>query len=159
VKIDEGQQKIKIVRTNRQSNLLASCQSIFSLSRHHPTKIMPKFQKKRFKKMSKFKHEHIVISDNEQEFKIINVEAPLNRWDLAPPFACVVLLLVGVQESLLYLRVACLLLFVGRILWRLLWAWRFVQEGTLDFRSWCPSMSSFQPLLTDYSKSVQNRCC
>jgi len=36
VKIDEGQQKIKIVRTNRQSNLRASCQSIFSLSRHHP---------------------------------------------------------------------------------------------------------------------------
>jgi len=27
-KIDEGQQKIKIVRTNRQSNLRASCQSI-----------------------------------------------------------------------------------------------------------------------------------
>jgi len=37
VKIDEGQQKIKILRTNRQSNLLASCQSIFSLSRHHPS--------------------------------------------------------------------------------------------------------------------------
>jgi len=37
VKIDEGQQKIKIVRTNRQSNLRGSCQSIFSLSRHHPT--------------------------------------------------------------------------------------------------------------------------
>jgi len=36
VKIDEGQQKIKIVRTNRQSNLQASCQSIFSLGRHHP---------------------------------------------------------------------------------------------------------------------------
>jgi len=32
VKIDEGQQKIKIVRTNRQSNLRCSCQSIFSLS-------------------------------------------------------------------------------------------------------------------------------
>jgi len=37
VKIGEGQQKIKIVRTNRQSNLPASCQSIFSLCRHHPT--------------------------------------------------------------------------------------------------------------------------
>jgi len=37
VKIDEGQQKIKIVRTNRQSNLGASCQSIFSLYRHHPS--------------------------------------------------------------------------------------------------------------------------
>jgi len=36
VKNDEGQQKIKIIRTNRQSNLWASCQSIFSLSRHHP---------------------------------------------------------------------------------------------------------------------------
>jgi len=36
VKIDEGQQKIKIVRTNRQSNLRASCQSIFFLCRHHP---------------------------------------------------------------------------------------------------------------------------
>jgi len=35
-KIDEGQQKIKIVRTNQQSNLGGSCQSIFSLSRHHP---------------------------------------------------------------------------------------------------------------------------
>jgi len=32
VKIDEGQQKIKIVRTNRQSNLGGSCQSIFSLA-------------------------------------------------------------------------------------------------------------------------------
>jgi len=31
VEIDEGQQKIKIVRTNRQSNLRASCQLIFSL--------------------------------------------------------------------------------------------------------------------------------
>jgi len=31
-KIGEGQQKIKIVRTNRQSNLRSSCQSIFSLS-------------------------------------------------------------------------------------------------------------------------------
>jgi len=30
VKIDERQQKIKTVRTNRQSNLGASCQSIFS---------------------------------------------------------------------------------------------------------------------------------
>jgi len=37
VKIDEGQQKIKIIRPNRQSNLPASCQSIFSLSRHLPT--------------------------------------------------------------------------------------------------------------------------
>jgi len=37
VKIDEVQQKIKIVRTNRQSNLLSSCQSIFSLCRHHPS--------------------------------------------------------------------------------------------------------------------------
>jgi len=37
VKIGEGQQKIKIVRTNRQSNLRASCQSLFSLSRHHPS--------------------------------------------------------------------------------------------------------------------------
>jgi len=31
VKIDEGQQKIKIIRTNQQSNLRGSCQSIFSL--------------------------------------------------------------------------------------------------------------------------------
>jgi len=38
VKIDEPQQKIKIIRTNRQSNLRASCQSIFSLCRHHPNK-------------------------------------------------------------------------------------------------------------------------
>jgi len=38
VKIDEGQQKRKIVRTNRQSNLLASCQSFFSLCWHHPTR-------------------------------------------------------------------------------------------------------------------------
>jgi len=37
VKIDEGQQKRKIFRTNRQSNLRCSCQSIFSLSRHTPT--------------------------------------------------------------------------------------------------------------------------
>jgi len=37
VKIDEGQQKIKIVHTNRQSNLWASCQSIFSLCQHHPS--------------------------------------------------------------------------------------------------------------------------
>jgi len=37
VKIDE-EQKIKIVLTNRQSNLLSSCQSIFSLCRHHPTR-------------------------------------------------------------------------------------------------------------------------
>jgi len=35
-KIDGGQQKIKIVRTNRQSNSRGSCQSIFSLCRHHP---------------------------------------------------------------------------------------------------------------------------
>jgi len=35
-KIAEGQQKIKIVRTNRQSNLRGCCQSIFSLCRHHP---------------------------------------------------------------------------------------------------------------------------
>jgi len=46
VKIDEGQQKIKIVRTNRQSNLLASCQSIFSLSWHHRTKGNPKENQK-----------------------------------------------------------------------------------------------------------------
>jgi len=32
VKIDEGQQKIKIVRSNQQSDLRGSCQSIFSLS-------------------------------------------------------------------------------------------------------------------------------
>jgi len=31
VKIEEGQQKIKIVHTNQQSNFWASCQSIFSL--------------------------------------------------------------------------------------------------------------------------------
>jgi len=37
VKIGKGQQKIKIVRTNRQSNLSGSCQSIFSLCRHHPS--------------------------------------------------------------------------------------------------------------------------
>jgi len=36
VKIDKGQQKIKIIRTNQQSNLRGSCQSIFSLSRHLP---------------------------------------------------------------------------------------------------------------------------
>jgi len=41
VKIYEGQQKIKIVRTNRQSNLRASCQSIFSLCRHHPIEWVP----------------------------------------------------------------------------------------------------------------------
>jgi len=35
--IDEGQQKIKIARTNQQSNLHGSCQSIFSLSQHHPS--------------------------------------------------------------------------------------------------------------------------
>jgi len=33
VKIDDRQQKIKI---NRKSNFRGSCQSIFSLSRHHP---------------------------------------------------------------------------------------------------------------------------
>jgi len=33
----KGQQKIKIFRTNRQSNLRGSCQSIFSLSWHHPS--------------------------------------------------------------------------------------------------------------------------
>jgi len=33
VKIDKEQQKIKIVRTNQQSSLLGSCQSIFSLSK------------------------------------------------------------------------------------------------------------------------------
>jgi len=38
VKIGEGQQKIKIIRTSRQSNLGGSCQSIFSLSWHHPTR-------------------------------------------------------------------------------------------------------------------------
>jgi len=36
VKIDEGQQKIKIVHSNQQSNLSVSCQSIFSLCWHHP---------------------------------------------------------------------------------------------------------------------------
>jgi len=36
VKIDK-EQKIKIVRTNQQSNLQASCQSIFSLPWHHPS--------------------------------------------------------------------------------------------------------------------------
>jgi len=35
-KIEGGQQKIKIVRTNQQSNLRGSCQSIFSLCQHHP---------------------------------------------------------------------------------------------------------------------------
>jgi len=35
VKIDEGQQKIKTVRPNQQSNLRGSCQSNFSLCRHH----------------------------------------------------------------------------------------------------------------------------
>jgi len=39
VKIDEGQQKIKIVHTNRPSNLWASSQSIFSLSWNHPSRI------------------------------------------------------------------------------------------------------------------------
>jgi len=42
VKIDEGQQKIKIVRTNRQSNLRGSCQSFFSLTRHFPSFRGPK---------------------------------------------------------------------------------------------------------------------
>jgi len=37
MKIDKGQQKIKIVCTNRQSNLWGSCQSTFSLCQHHPT--------------------------------------------------------------------------------------------------------------------------
>jgi len=36
VKVDEGQQKIKTVRTNQQPNLKGSCQSIFSLCQHHP---------------------------------------------------------------------------------------------------------------------------
>jgi len=45
VKIDEGQQKIKIVRTNRQSNLWGSCQSIFSLGRHHPRRGTTKIKK------------------------------------------------------------------------------------------------------------------
>jgi len=40
VKIDKGQQKIKIVCTNQQSNLLASCESIFSLCQHHPIPYM-----------------------------------------------------------------------------------------------------------------------
>jgi len=44
LKIYEGQQKIKIVRTNQQSNLGASCQSIFSLCRHHPTRQWPENQ-------------------------------------------------------------------------------------------------------------------
>jgi len=37
VKIDEGQQKIKIVFTNQQSNFRGSCQSIFSLCWQHPS--------------------------------------------------------------------------------------------------------------------------
>jgi len=37
VKMDEGHEKIKIVRTNQQSNLRGSCQSIFPLSQHHPS--------------------------------------------------------------------------------------------------------------------------
>jgi len=37
VKIEEAQQKIKIVCTNQQSNLQGSCQSIFSLCWHHPS--------------------------------------------------------------------------------------------------------------------------
>jgi len=36
-KMNGGQQKIKIVRTNRQSNLRSSYQSIFSLCWHHPS--------------------------------------------------------------------------------------------------------------------------
>jgi len=37
VEIGEEQQKIKIVRTNQQSNLRGSCQSNFSLPRHLPS--------------------------------------------------------------------------------------------------------------------------
>jgi len=37
VKIDKGQQKIKIICANLQSNLRAFCQPIFSLCRHHPS--------------------------------------------------------------------------------------------------------------------------
>jgi len=37
VKIDKGQQKLKIICSNQQSNLRGSCQSIFSLSWHHPS--------------------------------------------------------------------------------------------------------------------------
>jgi len=36
VKIDKGQQKIKIVCTNQQPDLQGSCQSMFSLCWHHP---------------------------------------------------------------------------------------------------------------------------
>jgi len=35
--VDEGQQKLKIVCSNQQSNFWSSCQSIFSLSWHHPS--------------------------------------------------------------------------------------------------------------------------
>jgi hypothetical protein len=42
VKIYEGQQNIKIIRTNQQSNLLASCQPIFSLWPHYPSCIARK---------------------------------------------------------------------------------------------------------------------
>jgi len=51
-KIDGGQQKIKIVRTNRQSNLRGSCQSIFSLCRHHPTILYVQIQKNSKEKKS-----------------------------------------------------------------------------------------------------------
>jgi len=44
VKIGEGQQKIKIVRSNQQSNLWGSCQSIFSLPQHHPRLLHVKFK-------------------------------------------------------------------------------------------------------------------
>jgi len=49
----EGQQKIKIVRTNRQSNLQGSCQSIFSLCWHHPTPLHPKHNNKKPKLFAK----------------------------------------------------------------------------------------------------------
>jgi len=45
VKIDEGEQKRKIVRTNRQSNLRGSCQSNFSLPRHLPNQRVKKAEK------------------------------------------------------------------------------------------------------------------
>jgi len=51
VKIEEGQQKIKIVRANRQSNLWGSCQSIFSLSRHHPSQGLVKIDERQQKKI------------------------------------------------------------------------------------------------------------
>jgi len=40
LKIGEGQQKIKTVRTNRKSNLRGSCQSIFSLCQRHPSSLV-----------------------------------------------------------------------------------------------------------------------